>query len=333
MRVTQKSQITQYQQNLNHIQQSLTRTNLKIASGKAFLSPSEAPLQFADTQILSAQIQNNQRFQKNIEWGITFLDATELQLENFSSNLIKAIENLQTAITPTNYDKPKTFANQIRIILDDLINIANADYQGQFLFSGTKTTQSSIQQTPPQQNTLPFEIVEDPANSTPDNPEGLRVDFKGNFESRFIQTTASIQERINSIASDTFGENGTQVFDLLIQAYNILQYKDDGTERSQTDHLSIFDARKLQDIVDQLNDHLEILHAENARVGTVRNRLEAQREQILQETTRLKELRSLRSDADLAQEAMNYVQFQTSLNYTLQIGSELLRSTLFDFIR
>ncbi len=332
MRVTQNSIVEQYQFNLQRLQEQITRTNLHLSSGKAFLSPSEAPLRAVDVKHVETRINQNRRFKTNIEKAITELDIYEFALENFSTNLRKARSIVETAVDPVNYDKPTVLGEQIRRILDDLLEIANYQHNGRFLFAGTRTTEDSITPTPPETTKLPFELLQDPAAVSADNPEGLRIAFKGNFQSRSVLISANIQERINTLANDAFGTNGTKVFEILVEIYNVLTYKRDGTARGERDFLDTTDARKLQALADQLSDHLDQLHNEIGRVGGVRIRLETQLKQITYENTRLNELKSIRGDADVAQEAINLTRFQTSLNYTLRVGARLFQTTLFDFL-
>ncbi len=332
MRVTQNSIVEQYQFNLQRLQEQITRTNLHISTGKAFVSPAEAPLRAVDVKHVETRIQQNLRYKTNIEKGITELDIYEFALENFSANLRKAKSIAEAALSPVNYDKPKVLGEQIRRILDDLIEIANYQHNGRFLFAGTLTTKDAITPTAPATTRLPFELVTDPTAATTNNPEGLQVHFKGNFKARSVQVSANVQERINSLANDAFGDNGTRVFEILVDIYNTLTYQRDGTERSDTGTLDVQDARRLQSLITQLADHLDLLHKENGRVGGVRLRLETQLRQITYENTRLNELKSIRGDADIAKEAINLTRFQTSLGYTLQVGARLLQTTLFDFL-
>lgn len=333
MRVTQNSTLGTYQTNLNAIRARYTKEQLRMTSQKNIQTPSDSPYDFSEIKRLTNTIDQNERYKKNLEDGQTDVSIYENTLSNFSDTLVRARDVANDAVNPINFDKLPVLGNNIRKLLDDLVNIGNYEYDGRFAFAGTQTTRASIVPTAPATTNLPFEIVKDPALVSASNPEGLQVVFKGNNEDRSITTSSSSAERISVRASDAFGSGGTQVFQQVIDIYNILNYKPDGTARTTSDTLGADEARNLQQKIKELGDSIDTVHSESGRLGGVSNRMSALGDQLMYENTRLRELRSGREDADIPETILKMRREETALQASLQVGTDIIQTSLLDFLR
>ena len=63
------------------------------------------------------------------------------------------------------------------------------------------------------------------------------------------------------------------------------------------------------------------------------NRIVNLRDQLTDENIRLKDYRSIREDADVAEAALNLRREETALQYALQVGARINQTSLFDFLR
>lgn len=333
MRVTLNSSMGSYQTNLNAIRSRYAREQERLTTQKNIQSPSDSPHDFAEIKRLSNTISQNERYSKNIEDGRTDVAVYEETLFNFADTLTRARDIVNDAVNPVNFDKASVLGNNLRNVLDDLVKIANYEYDGRFAFAGTLTTRSSITPTAPATNNLPFEIVKDPALVSTSNPEGLNVVFKGNNDDRSIATSSTSTERISVRAQDAFGSGGTATLQNVVDIYNILAYKQDGTARTATDNLSTEEARTLQDKLKTLSDSMDVVNSEVGRLGGVANRMDALSDQLTYENTRLRELRSTREDADLPETILKLRREETALQATLQVGPDILQRSLLDFLQ
>lgn len=333
MRVTQNSTLGIYQSNLNSIRYRYSKEQLRVTTGKNIQSPSDSPYDFSEIKRLTNTIDQNERYRKNLQDGMTDVNIYEKTLENFSDTVLRARDIANDAVNPINFDKLPVLGNNLRKLLDDMVNIGNYEYDGRFAFAGTQTTRSSITPTPPATNNLPFEIVNDPAAVSASNPEGLQVVFKGNNDDRSITTSSTSAERISVRASDAFGAGSTQVFGQIIDIYNILTYKPDGTARTISDPLATDEAQNLQQKIKELGDSIDTVHSESGRLGGVANRMSALQDQLVYENTRLRELRSGREDADIAETILKLRREETALQASLQVGTDIIQTSLLDFLR
>ncbi len=333
MRITLNSSMNSYQTNLNSIRSRYAKEQQRLTTQKNIQTPSDSPHDFSEIKRLSNTISQNERYRKNIEDGRTDVDIYEGTLQNFTDTLVRAKDIVNDAVNPANFDKASVLGNNLRNVLDDLVKIANYEYDGRFAFAGTLTTRSSITPVAPATSNLPFEIVKDPGLASTSNPEGLNVVFKGNNEDRLVATSSNSTERISVRAKDTFGTGGTSTLQNIVDIYNLLAYKQDGTARTPSDGLATDEARSLQDKLKQLADSVDVVNSEVGRLGGVANRMDALNDQITYENTRLRELRSGREDADIPETILKLRREETALQATLQIGPDIIQRSLLDFLK
>ncbi len=330
MRITNKNQTYLYLKNLEEIQNRRFQENLRLSTGKHILNISDEPSRFVKVKQISNLILKNEQYKSNMDEALSELRVTNDYLHNFG-DMILDIRNLAIESTATgNSANMFTLSKFVKGLLEDSIKLANKDYNGRFLFSGTKTTPESLDKTDPSQNDFPIELIE----GTPDaeNPSGLSVIFKGNNKARIINKDPHSVEQINVLAEEVFGNGGVGIFQDVIKLYNIMAYNKDGIPRKLGDKLDSEDIKiidKAQRRLAEIYDEVSNITSQN---GSRIIRLETISGQISEENVRLKELRSLDEDTDVAHSTIKLLQEETALKYSLQVGANLLPRSLFDFL-
>jgi flagellin-like hook-associated protein FlgL len=216
-------------------------------------------------------------------------------------------------------------------LLEDIVRDANAEYNGHYLFSGTKTTAQSLDPGNQFANETPFEIKE--GKPTADNPSGLSVIFKGNNKDRSINKTPFYSEVINVKSDDLFGKDSIEVFDAIINLHNVFSYNKAGEQRTPQDKFSRAEAAIVNQFQAIIGNKVDSINEIGAQNGAKINRLEIIRDQQQMENTQLRQIRSLEQDTDIAESTLNLKKDEAALQYSLQIGSRLIPQTLFDFLR
>lgn len=333
MRITQNSAVGKYETNLMEVRRRFTKTQNEIGTGTTLNTLSDNPAAVGEVDRLTNTILQNTAFKKNMEDALTDTSNVEEALDNFKSVMMSSMDIMRTGVNPTNFDKLPVLGQNLRQLIDDMVQIANYDYDGRFLFSGTKTTRASIQAQAPATNDLPYELVKDPAIASPQNPEGLRVVFKGNNEERRVRTSVNSTERVNVVPEDAFGSGGTEVFDTIIRAYNIIRYQQDGTPRGDRDFMEPDRARELQGLLDKMGDSFDHINGATARLGGVINRMQTLSDQLENENTTLRDLRSAKEDTELPSALISLRKDELALQTSLQIGVDVIQRSLFDFLR
>lgn len=331
MRITSSTLYDAFQTNLNEIQSRRTKADLQLSTGKKIVNLEDSPIDVVDVKKYTAKINQSDSYQGILDQASKELYAVDNQLASISDIVQtareKATESLQLGVQ----QNLPVLAGYIKGYLGDAINQANTDFNGHFLLSGTKTTKDSLDKTADTKTDLPFEIIQGTANAS--NPSGLKVIFKGNTADRIINKDPKTSEVINVKADAAFGANGTEVFQTMIDVYNIIQYNKDGTTRTPLDSLDKTDQEKLNVLQQKLGNQYDELNRVAAKNGVTINRIESIQTQMNSEQVRLKDFRSTIEDTDVAKVTMDLKREETLLNYTLQVGSRISQNSLFDFLK
>ena len=263
MRITDSSQYVGFTRNLNEIQLRRNRENVKLSTGKDLLNLSDSPEKVVDVKLFDKKIDQNQKY-------IDMLELTESELLHVDESIVRIsdiINRIRVEANDASNEEPASMVvigELIEGLMDDIIRIANSDFNGHYVFSGTKTTPNSITPEDPDSLPLPFELVVDEPSE--ENPSGRRVNFHGNNDDRIINKDQKTDQIINQKAAEMFGPNN-EMFGLIQQISNTLIYNDQGELRSRTDQFKRTDLAKIDDAQRQLYDYFENLNMIASRNG------------------------------------------------------------------
>ncbi|MCL5990825.1 MAG: hypothetical protein M1419_01825 [Bacteroidetes bacterium] len=329
MRITQNSIFTNFQTSLQNIQERRFREQQKLSTGKDILSLADNPKSVREIKDLTNKISKNEIILSNL--SNTYNELASVN-ENVDS-MITIVGNIkQLLVDSTQIGASKSLATlgtNVKGLLEDLVKLANSGYKDKFLFSGTQTIASSIVPTVPETDNNPFEIVTDAP--TPANPSGLRVSFKGNMNDRTVHKDSTTTEVINLKADELFGTNGEQFFQAIVDIYNLMSYQN-GLPRPDNQGYSKAESDQISDANKRIMNFYDKLTFANSKNGSRLNRISTIQDQLTEEITRLKGFRSSLEDADIARTTLELKKDETALSYTLQVGSNLMSRTLFDFL-
>lgn len=329
MRVTFRSQINPYLRNLENIQQNKHNNELKIATGQKLLTISDNPSDLVETKQIDNKLEKNITYLKNIDDSLSEMKLAYETID-YMSDTFQRIRDMSIESTLIgNQGGAPVLAQSIKGMLEDIIKKSNEDINGKYLFSGTKTLSSNSEIVPPATNNQPYEIIE--VAKTTDNPSGLDVIFKGNNKPREINKDNLSTESINTTSDKLFGDN-LETIQNVLKLYNILKYNHDGTERQKTDAITIDDFNKINEYQKSVAKNIERLNSVNAEFGSKITRFELYKSQYENTNIRLNEIKSFKSDTDIAKTTIDLKSEETALQYSLQIGSRLFKNSLFDFL-
>lgn len=338
MRITNKSVYINYLGHLENIQNSKMKQEARLTTGNKITGIEDEPERLSEIKILQSKISKNEGYIEILDQTLSEMRSVMDSMENMSNSL-KSLR--QVAIDATQPNASSTlpiFASQIKSYLEDIIGQANADFNGKTLYSGTATTPGSLNVIPPDvaSNDLPYELVKTPSIPIdPSNPEGLRVIFKGNDKDRLVNKDSQTTEVTNVKSNEIFGTGGYEpkLFEDIIKIYNQIKYKPDGTPRGDTDHITAGDIAAIDGLQKTILDHDDKMTNVIGLYGAKYNRLETLSAQMTNENVRLSEIKSIKSDADIARTTIALRMDETALQYSLQVGARIMQDSLFDFLR
>ena len=136
MRVSDLMLQSTYLSSINKSKARLADLQQQAATGKKISVPSDSP--FGTVSILSLQdrIVTAQSYVKNMDNITGFLYETENNLSTIENEISKVLTSISEARNTVegNLD---VYANQIDLIIDSLLDAANSQYEGKYLFGGT----------------------------------------------------------------------------------------------------------------------------------------------------------------------------------------------------
>ncbi len=332
MRVSTNSMANQFLLNVNNVNARIQKDNIQLTTGKALVDLSDDPNAVANIQYYDQSIANSTNYMNTASQGVDELTTATDALDSFSSSLLNIKQTATAALSVDNSDKLPTMGQDVMTMLKGLIDLANTDYNGTYVFAGTKNTAASLTPpVPPATNSLPFELVQETPTSA--NPCGLRVMFKGNTDARTVNTGPSSTEQVNATADEVFGSGGTDVFNKVIDLYNQLNYRADGSKRDTSSQpFTPAEQSAMESSIQQIGNAADLTQRGTGAAATRLNRLQAVHDQMSSDISRTEEIRSSVQDVDVAQTIMNLNKDQMSLQYALQSGSKMFSQSLMDFL-
>jgi len=140
LRPTQSSTFRLVQSGLQFNLSKLVRAQEQIASGKRILRPSDDPVGSSQAGVFRRQLASQDRFRDVIQTSRRLVDSGAVALEDASGVVSEAraiaIEGMNGTKTST---ERRLLADQLRLIRDRMIDIANTRSGERFLFGGTST--------------------------------------------------------------------------------------------------------------------------------------------------------------------------------------------------
>jgi flagellar hook-associated protein 3 FlgL len=125
-----------------------------ISSGKRVLVGSDDPLSFVRARGLEGELKNSIQFIANAQDGLRLLDNAEIRIAEVGERIQRARILASQAANEVYATADKAMlAEEVNLILEDLVFVANSRAEGQFLFAGAKTDQE------------PFRVVRDAATN------------------------------------------------------------------------------------------------------------------------------------------------------------------------
>jgi flagellar hook-associated protein 3 FlgL len=307
MRITNGMLSATFMQDLNRNLRGLAKYQHQLASGKRVSRPSDDPVAIVKSLRLRSDLGDIEQFVKNADHALAWLNTTETALAQAGDVLQRARE---LAVYGANGTLPQesrdAIAEEVKQLFDQMVQIANTSYAGQYVFAGTET------------KTQPF--TGDLSDATPavtyagnDGPAGEKRTETGTG-----QTLAYNLDGRKAFASTGSGDP-FQVFESLKSLYLHLK-------NSQTQEVSSQDIGELSQAI----DHLLAVRAE---VGARVNRLELTKSRLNDANINFTDLLSKAEDVDVAQVIMELKNQENVYRAALATGARIIQPTLVDFLR
>lgn len=283
---------------LQRLGQRQAQLQNQVATGQRITNVSDDPASMGRVMNVQAETQQIQQYSRNND------HATEISQTTFSSvNELKKMSDRAGELGilgggVTNADSSKAYAMEANQMLEQVVQVANTQHNGNYIFGGTKTDKP------------PFEVTRDSDGNI------TAVSYKGADSAASFRVGEG-----SSISPFTDGETNKQFADF---ANNLVSLRD-GLKAQDTAVLKAAQV-KLQTSEDNFISTI-------SDIGAVQTRLEANGTENQSRFTSLQGLTSQETDIDLAQAMVKLTQTQSAYSAAMQSGAKILQTSLLDYLQ
>ena len=281
---------------LNQSQLETQQAMFEISSGRSVNQPSDNPTAAA------LLIENNDQATFNSGY-LQSIGTVQGQLSTADSTLSSVVTALQRAIslgiegangTLSDSDRA-SIANELQGIQSQLVSLANASYEGRYVFAGTNT------------NTPPFVV---------DNTVPSGVSYVGNTDVNQVAIGNGNKLAINQPGSQLFSAPGNDVF---LAINNLIQALQSNTAIGAA--------------VTSLGAANSYLSAQRVFYGNAANQAQSQSTYLNAAKLQIAQQQNTLGGADLAAAATNLARSQIDTQATLATISKLTENNLFSYLK
>ena len=297
MRISDSMLQSNFLSNLNNSKEKMQKLQTEVASNNKVNNPSDSPSGAAKIMRFKANVSQTKDFIKNVDNSSAFLQESIRGLEYIFDETTKVLVNLAEVKNPRNDSNLNTYADQIDASLNIILESANTEFNGQFVFGGTDDSK------PPYGYTVDKSAIELKVN-----------DVSGN---RKVKISKNITQKINVAGSELFGNvDGTDIFNKLIEIRDNLRNGIKPTDE---------DVKAIEDFSTSVRNHL-------SEAGNVSNKLDASGEILSNQVLTLEGLISKESDVDIAAAMIDLQNYDYSLQLSYKMSSMFLTKSILDYI-
>ncbi len=125
---------------LQRVKERMAILNQQISTGQRIIRPGDDPTGSALIMDFRNSISRNESYMRQMDSASSFLQAAERNLTGISDNLMRLQEMTATSLGASTTDSMRQAqVPEMKSILTNMLALANAQDQGKYLFSGTKT--------------------------------------------------------------------------------------------------------------------------------------------------------------------------------------------------
>ncbi|MCW2521782.1 MAG: flagellar hook-associated protein 3 [Frankiales bacterium] len=292
MRVTEGSAYAAALQGVQSTSSKLAQLQSQMSSGRLITQPSDDPAGTASALALRGQLQRSNQYTSNASDAIGWLSAADTAFSSTTTQLQKVrtlvLQGLNTGANTGSSNS--AIADQVDQIRSSLLALANTTYSGRPLFGGTTS------------GTVAFDST------------GAYVGDSGTID-RAIGPNSTAT--VNSIGTDVYGANGSNLFDVLSTVSSDL--------RSNSSNLSAD--------LNTLDSSMAQVSAAQGQEGAIYQRVQNAQTASASSQLSIKTQLSGLQDIDLASMAIQVTTANTAYQAALATTAKVQSVSLLDFLK
>ncbi len=290
MRITDKIIQERAMTGMKQTAQKLSKTHHRIATTKNVSCPSDDPIGSSRIMTNYKDLGRVRQTIRNCENSNTLLSYTDNLLERVSDMLIDARQKASVMASDTlGSEERKTVANEVSIMIDQMLQLANSQFAGRYIFSGQKTL------------TMPY--------------------TKSDDDIQYLGDDGEIGQRIE-LGQDTMVVNfpGSRVFGTGTAEYGIFKVL-----RDFKDALNSNNTKGINSAIGEIDNELNRISMIRGEIGVKVNRIQSSIEGLNTLELSLRRDISQVEDVDIAEEAAQFISDQEAYQAALYATATILK--------
>ncbi len=311
MRATQTTTYRSLQSFLDRTSDKLQSLQLQAATGKRINRPSDDPTAISPVLSARTQIQTSDRYIETIETGLDRVDNMDGYFDSIENTLVR-LKEISIAAANDSYSSSDrlTFADEVGQLQKSLLDDANAQVDGRYLFAGFEEKTQPFSRNPNYPATDP-------------NPVIYNGDY-GDLEFEIAPNELiSVNLPGNRLMLGDLDNDGTT------DAGNVDIF---ALAASLEEALRADDRTAIEGLIDPLEQAANQVRSQRSLKGNVGSRLETALSHMEEIKIDMEEFRSRYEDADFLETVTEMQQQQQSFQAALNVTGKVSELSILDYI-
>lgn len=302
LRVTSGMMSMQTLSNLNRNYGNMIDMQNQISTGRKINKPSDDPVGVTYALRYRAELASNEQFQSNTDNAISWLDATDANMQQ-ALDVMQRLKELTVqasngTLTQSGLDAVKLEVEQLK---GQMVDIGNSNIRGKYIFNGQNYDQP------------PYELSTTVTSYASINPDEAAVQYAIGDQDPF---------RINTSGTEFFGSSDPTETDNVFRIFdNLTAALTSGNQTDVSNQLTLIESRSTK------------MQGALSEVGARTNRVELVQSRLLDREFNLTTLQSKTEDADVASLMIQSTSAQTIYEAALKSSASIMQPSLMDFMR
>lgn len=295
-RVTQNMLNTQLMRNLNSNLTRMDKSQNQLATGQRINKPSDDPVGITFGLRYRSEISANDQYESNANTAISWMDYTDVTL-NQAGNVLQRVRELavQAANGTNSAESLKAIKSEVSQLTEQMVTIGNSEFNGKHVFNGQLT------------NIKPYTLT-DAESIVTDNQD---ISFE-------LGTGVKIPISVNG--NTVFGNAGAT--DNMFAVLKNLQTSLDSN-----------DFKNIGYVVGELDKRMDAFLEIRADIGAKSNRIDLILNRLQDIGINLVSLQSKTESADIPAVITSLKTDENVYQASLAVGAKLIKPSLIDFLR
>lgn len=296
MRVTQGMLSNNMLRNLMNSQNKMDKYFTQLYTGKKISRPSDNPVVAMKGINHRTQVAEIEQYKRNIGETHTWMDNSDAALDKATQAMHRLNELAVQANNGTNDEEEfNSIKEEVKQLKEHLVDIANTNVNGKYIFNGTNTNEKPISMTNGEidsieYNTNPILIEVSKGTSIPVNVDGSKV-----FGQDFFDKLDNFIESIDALGNDEVSD--------------------------------------IDESIEDINEMMNGIVNTRAELGARMNRMELVENRVKEQEIIATKTMSDNENIDFEEAITNLITQESLHRAALSAGSRIIQPTLIDFLR